>query len=303
MRLIFGILNSTPILNPLLISVLRVTLFFIAFVFSCIAGPGVLPAAGLVQAQASERASDDKGGAPSPAAELIEQLIAHQQQILADVNSVEIRYAAMGEPFETVRFRKEVREGEAVLVPDEGDELLAYFSFMQFLGDELRALLGSAVAEADSLNGLGVMRFTLDAQALRETPLLSGMEEAPLREAVFWIDAERPQLSGFRFRSLNRFGRTVELRAEYPRYETQRGFPAPAEIRLSMTGVYAQISDAEYAAELAELQFLLDNLDTFPAGRREQAERELLELKAELHRMAQGNALEATLTATGIIVR
>lgn len=237
--------------------------------------------------------------------EIVARLVAQHQAMLADIRSVEIRYAALGEPFETVRLRSETDpgSGEAVLVPEDAGELLAYFSFMQFLGDELRALLGPAAVRADTLNGTAVLRFTLDADALRGTPLLPDIQEAPLREAVFWLEPEQLQLAGFRFRSVNRFGRTVELMAQYPRYETQQGFAAPAEILLSMTGVYAQISDEEYAAELAELTDLLNNIGRFPEERRAQAERELRELKAELHRMARGQPLAAELRLTGLIVR
>ena len=263
------------------------------------------PALGFAQETpaVSGQDADSRNGALPGTEEIVTRLVAKHQAILAEVSTVEIRYAVLGEPFETVRLRKERESGEAVLVPEDAGELLAYFSLMQFLGDELRALLGPASVRADTLNGAAVLRFTLDAEALRGTPLLPDIHEAPLREAVFWLEPEQLQLSGFRFRSVNRFGRTVELLAQYPRYETQRGFPAPAEILLSMTGVYAQISDEEYAAQLSELTDLLENLDRFPAERRAQAGRELRELKAELHRMARGQALVAELRLTGLIVR
>lgn len=263
------------------------------------------PALGFAQEPpaVSGQDADSRNGALPGTEEIVTRLVAQHQAILAEVSTVEIRYAVLGEPFETVRLRKERESGEAVLVPEDAGELLAYFSLMQFLGDELRALLGPASVRADTLNGAAVLRFTLDAETLRGTPLLPDIHEAPLREAVFWLEPEQLQLAGFRFRSVNRFGRTVELLAQYPRYETQRGFPAPAEILLSMTGVYAQISDEEYAAQLSELTDLLENLDRFPAERRAQAGRELRELKAELHRMARGQALVAELRLTGLIVR
>ncbi|AXJ02117.1 hypothetical protein CYPRO_2879 [Cyclonatronum proteinivorum] len=235
--------------------------------------------------------------------EVITRLIESQQHMLSGLREVELRYSSLGEPFETVRLHKKTEQGQAVLVPEDNTEQLAYFSLMTFTEDELRTLLGPAQLRADTLYSKPVLRFTLDAALLEGTPLLPDLQQTPLREAVFWLETEQLQLAGFRFRSVNRFGRTVTLQAIFPEYQTQHGFSAPSLITLSLTGAYAQISDEEYASQLEELHFLLDNLDTFPIERRAQAERELREHKGELKRMAEGRALHTELRLSGLIVR
>jgi hypothetical protein len=235
-----------------------------------VACAGVLLLAGNVNAQ------------PNPA-QLADQIIERNNQILANIESLEITVEPEGAGFfppSVTRYVKRTVNGNSWLEPvgDDPDSDSGLLSGV--FDDQVPVLVsGASHISQESLNGFSVYKVVVDNEELLNELIEDDLEfsesEIHVKRATMWIDSEELVARKIYFEQMDEEGKELNVEILLNDYRKHEGLPIAHSVQFKIEGIASQFTEEDIAEARDAMNQMKEQLSQMPEAQRNAIERQL----------------------------
>lgn len=217
------------------------------------------------------------GYAQPSASQLADDIHSKNNVYLSQIENIAITADVMGFTT-TTRYVKSIRDGVAVLEPDNGEDGVGMYS--SSMGKELAdAVRASGSVSAENIDGFSAYKIVIEDPQLLHEMMNSGPdfeeEMSEVKQVTLWLDSSELILRKAYFESVTKEGRTINMEMLARDYKTHSGLPIAHTIEIRVEGLEHEVSDEEMEQARRGMAELEKQLSEMPEAQRKMIEKQL----------------------------